>query len=77
MRVVKVEWIDSCTSNQNWILLSDKLDEDVIRITTYGFLIQETEEFVTIAQNYGTNPEQICNLTLIPKGCIKSMVEIS
>ena len=72
IRPVKVEWIDSCTSNQNWFLLSDELDEDVIRITTYGFLIQETEEFLTIAQNYGENPEQVCNLVTIPKGCILS-----
>lgn len=76
VKSVKVEWVDSCTSNQNWFLLSDKLDEDIIRITTYGFLIQETDEFITIAQNYGEEPEQVCNLILIPKGCVKSIIDI-
>ena len=72
---VKVIWIDSFSSNQSWILLKDLDFEDTepIRIETYGKLIKETEEYITVAQNYGIEPEQICNLMTIPKGCIKEM----
>ena len=79
MKAVKIEWIDSCTSNHEWLLKSD-IDnwEDVepIYITTYGVLVKEEEEYIVIAQNYGTNPEQVSNLTSIPKGCIKNIIDI-
>ena len=72
MEVLKVRWIDSCASNMNWTLLNE-FDGDIepIKIVSYGVLIQETEDCITIAQNYGENPEQCCSLITIPKGCIK------
>ena len=78
MEVVKIEWIDSCSSNQNW-MLKEELDGEIeaIRIVTYGVVIQTTDNAITIAQNYGFNPEQFCNLMTIPKGCIikKTLLE--
>jgi hypothetical protein len=76
MRVVKVEWIDSCTSDINWVLLEDINEVEPINITTYGTVIKETDEYIVIAQNYGSNPEQVCNITSIPKGCIKNIIEL-
>ena len=72
MEVLKVRWIDSCASNMNWTLMNE-LDGDIepIKIISFGVLIQETEDCITIAQNYGENPEQCCSLITIPKGCIK------
>ena len=72
MEVVKIQWIDSCASNMNWSLLNE-FDGDIepIKIISYGVIIQETEECVTIAQNYGVNSNQCCSLMTIPKGCIK------
>lgn len=72
MEVLKIRWIDSCTSNMNWSLLNE-FDGDIepIKIVSYGVLIQETEDCITIAQNYGEDPKQCCSLMTIPKGCIK------
>lgn len=74
MKAVKVEWIDSCASNHGWLMQAD-IDkwEDVepISIFTYGVLVQEDENYIVIAQSYGTDPDQCCNLMSIPKGCIK------
>ena len=77
MRTIKIEWIDSCSSNTEWTLLSD-ICEDIqpIKITTIGFLIQETDDCITVAQNYGIDPEQACNFMTIPKGCIKKIEEL-
>ena len=73
MEVVKIEWIDSCASNLNWELAeSFEGDIEPIKIISYGVLIQETEDCITIAQNYGLNPRQCCSLMTIPKGCIKT-----
>lgn len=77
MTPVKVEWIDSCASNKSWILL-EELEEDIepIFISTYGMLVKEEDSFIVVAQNYGTDPEQVCNLMTIPRGCIKSITEL-
>lgn len=79
MKIVKVTWIDSCNSNMDWLLVADiKNWEDIepIRIYTYGAMVQEDENYVVVAQNYGRDPEQCSNLTSIPKGCIKEIQEL-
>ena len=77
MKAVKIEWIDSCSSNTEWALLSEfQGDIEPIHIVSYGIVVQETEYCVTIAQNYGIDPEQVSNLMTIPKGCIKQMIEL-
>lgn len=76
MKAVKIEWIDSCTSDINWVLLEDIDEAEPINITTYGTVIKETEDYICVAQNYGSNPEQVCNIISIPKGCIKNMIEL-
>lgn len=79
MKIVKVKWIDSCASNLNWIP-KDNVDNweniEPITIYTYGALVQEDENYIVVAQNYGINPEQLCSLMSIPKGCIKEIKEI-
>lgn len=70
-KLVRVEWVDSSTSSP-WILLEDFKDEqcDPIKIVSYGIIVKETDDYLVIAQNYGSNPPQISNTTAIPKGCI-------
>ena len=77
MKVLKIEWIDSCASSMAWIPLSE-LDGDIepIKIVSYGVFVQETDDTITIAQNYGVEPEQVGSLMTIPKGCIKRQTEI-
>lgn len=77
MKVVRIDWIDSCASNLSWTF-PEELKENVlpIIITTYGVVFQETDKFITVAQNYGYNPEQVCSLMTIPKGCVQSIKEI-
>ncbi len=77
MKVLKIEWIDSCASNMAWLPLAE-IDGEIepIKIVSFGVLVQETEETITIAQNYGIEPEQVGSLMTIPKGCIKRQSEI-
>lgn len=80
VKEVKVTWIDSCCSNHNWLLMDDVKnwgDVEPIKIYTYGFLVQEDSNYIVVAQCYATDPEQCCNLTSIPKGCIIKIDEIN
>jgi len=77
MKVLKVEWIDSCASDLQWQLMQD-LDDVIepVNIISYGVLVRESKDTITIAQNYGLNPLQCCSLMTIPKGCIKKKTVI-
>ena len=77
MKAVKVRWIDSCASNMNWLFPADIEGEvQPVHIITYGVVVQDNEDTIVIAQNYGSDPEQFCSLMTIPKGCIKELVTI-
>lgn len=76
MKIVKVTWIDSTASNLSWLMMEDVRnwgDVEPMIIYTYGALIQEDENYIVVAQNYGKDPEHCCSLMSIPKGCIKSL----
>ena len=77
MKVVKIEWIDSTASELNWMII-DNLPEDIepTKIVSYGVVIKETDNYISIAQNYGFNPEQCCSLMTIPNGCIQNVITI-
>ena len=72
MEAVKIEWIDSCSSHMHWTLKEDLEDETIeaVKITTYGVVVQTSDDTITVAQNYGVNPKQFCGMITIPKGCI-------
>lgn len=79
MKIVKVTWIDSTASNLSWLMMDDVknwTDVEPMLIYTYGALIQQDDNYVVIAQNYGKDPEQCCSLMSIPKGCIKELKEL-
>ena len=75
MKAVKVLWIDSCNSNMNWTVAED-IEVEPMYIDSFGVVVKDTDEFLTIAQNYGNDPEQYSNITTIPKGCIKEVFVI-
>lgn len=72
--IVIIEWVDSVRAS-DWAYVED-VDEKPMDCISVGFLLKETEDSVTIAQNYGLKPEQVCNLMTIPKRSIRSIKEI-
>jgi hypothetical protein len=74
MKTVVIDWVDSVRAF-DWTLIED-VDEKSLDCISVGFLLNETKEHVTIAQNYGIKPEQVCNLITIPKCSIRNIREI-
>ena len=74
MRIIKINWVDSVRAS-DWTLLED-IDDKPLDCVSVGFLIKETDEQITIAQNYGIKPEQVCNLMTIPRCSIKDIKEL-
>ena len=74
MKIVVIDWVDSVRAF-DWTLIED-VDEKSLDCISVGFLLKETDNHVTIAQNYGIKPEQVCNLITIPKCSIRNIREI-
>ena len=72
--IVIIEWVDSVRAS-DWTYVED-VDEKPMDCISVGFLLKETEDSVTIAQNYGLKPEQVCNIMTIPKCSIKNIRKI-
>ena len=74
MKKVIIDWVDSVRAS-DWTYTED-IDGKTMNCISIGFLLKETDDSVTIAQNYGLNPEQVCNLMTIPKCSIRNVREI-
>ena len=72
-KMVFVKWIDS-TQVHGWILKED-LEEHDMNIVSCGFLICETDHFITLTGSVGK--DCICSPIQIPKIAIISMEEIN
>lgn len=67
-----IEWLDSA-HNEGWVSKKD----DTLRpdpIVSVGFVVQETKEFVTIAQGEGS--DTYSDKTCIPKFAVTKMTTL-
>lgn len=77
MKLVYVEWLDSCGPN-GWTAISE-LDDRVSRIRSVGWVLHDTEEGLTILPHYEPSrhdgkPYQGKGIVSIPKECITRAV---
>lgn len=79
MKVLTVQWIDSA-GGAGWEFVED-FREEPVHVTTYGFLVHESDSFITIAQSYAPETvqarEQINNTISIPKCAVTSICEVT
>lgn len=80
MRRVRVRWIDSCSGDCRWTILDD-YKPSITKPTTYGFVVYEDEEKISIAQTYYEGddemPAQANGFITIPKCAILELEEIT
>ena len=65
-KVVKVLWKDSISDNGRWTYPED-IEHGIIDCITYGWLIEENETYIAVAQTRGIEPEQYCHIISIPR----------
>jgi len=71
-----VQWVDSCGTPAGWIDLSDyDYPTDVMEITTYGTVINKSDNAIVLAQSYNegngsTILKQAMGVVTIPVACI-------
>ena len=77
MKLVKVTWNDSAeTSDSGWVSLDSAKKDRPCKIASVGWLINETNEFITIAGDTDANEienekdDLLGRVECIPKGCV-------
>ena len=71
--MVKVEWVDT-TGHTEWVGWDEAREQDICTFWSVGFLVQETDDKIQIAQT--ANANTVSNTLLIPKGCVKKIEKI-
>lgn len=77
-RAVMVKWIDSCGGDCYWSLLKD-FKPQVTKPTTFGFVIHEDDECISVAQSLadaGGDNAQYNGVICIPKVSIIEIVDL-
>lgn len=73
-KLVLIEWLDSKGITYQWEYLDEIEPLKADRCLSAGFLIEDTEEYKTIAQSLSET--QVIGRTSIPNCSIKSIKEI-
>ncbi len=68
--IILVEWRDSAFQPSVWEFIEDIEPLVDVHCTSVGFLLEETDEYITIA--LAISKTQVLGRTTIPKGCIVS-----
>jgi hypothetical protein len=76
MKMVIVDWIDAYGPVVEWGTLPTNAEQT--RVTSMGYMIEfpETDSIVLIP-NYIAETEQCFGNTVIPKGCIRTIIEVT
>jgi hypothetical protein len=75
MKIVMVEWIDSCTHKDGrWIDKCNIKDLETAGGCSVGVMVKENNKQITIAQSMGDY--EASGLMSIPKGCIKKITQL-
>ena len=74
-KIVMVDWEDS-TGGGHWTFLSDQTFKTIL-VRSVGYLLDETDEHLTISCSVGDDGEQAHSPMTIPKRCIVRHWEIT
>lgn len=76
--LVKVEWNDSQDHPDKWVDEADaeKFGNEMCTITSVGFLVSQTEKYVTIAGDWDAIDKDYGRVTKIPIGMIVKQTEL-
>jgi len=75
-RIVKIQWVDSCSGLESWRFIEDITPLIPLKVTTVGIVIDENDTSITVAQSITENEKQINGWITIPKVCIEKLEEL-
>ena len=79
MKRVQVEWLDSMTDG-GWSDRDDAIRRaehpDVLRVTSVGYLIADTDEWLLLATSHGPHADIVQGCVQIPREIVREVREL-
>ena len=80
MKLVAVTWTDTVghPDNDAWMSKDEAMDMKPAPMTTVGYLLVQTEEYITVASTKSVDDKDDCfgNVNAIPRACITAVVAL-
>lgn len=76
MKTVRIEWLDICSGTPSWSRL-DGLELGPLKCVSVGMLINDTEEYISIAQNYCEEDGLVADTMTFPKAIVTNITYLS
>ena len=71
IRIVEIEWVDSCSKDIVWEFKSDLESIVPLPCVSIGYLLEKTKTYITIAQTL--SGQAVARRFTIPIGCVKKI----
>lgn len=71
MLIVEVEWDDSCSYANQWMQPNDNLEASLCK--SVGYLVAKNKNRIVLAQSQHDDSDEVHNQFVIPRGCVKSI----
>ena len=75
MKIVLVNWLDS-NSNSAWHNITEAKHLRPSPCVTIGYVLEDTEEYITIASSFATENDSVSDVICIPKFAVQSIETI-
>ena len=72
IKLVRLQWIDIIRPDETWMFIEEVKKLEPAVITTMGWVVHYTEDYVTIASSLGDD-KQLGDINCIPRSCIRSI----
>lgn len=76
MEIVKITWSDTHGTAEPWVSPEEAIAITPIDMVTVGYLVEHTDQSVTIAGTMSDCKEHYGNINCIPRGCVKNIVPL-
>lgn len=71
-----VEWVDIAGYDGSWMEMEDAQKYTPLAVKTCGWVVNETDSYITVVSSISTDEETTGGVNSIPKGCIVSMTPL-
>jgi hypothetical protein len=79
LKIVRVHWIDAQDHKDKWVDVADAeaFAEQDCQIVSVGYLVRNTEKYITLAGDFDAVDQDYGRVTKIPVGMVQSLTELT
>ena len=76
MDIVKIIWLDTHGHDEAWVGPEEATAMNPIEMVTIGYLVEHTDQSVTVAGTVSDCKEYFGNINCIPRGCVQNILPL-